>query len=112
MESSAARTASVRRPAAARVRWDRIARCTLLVVLFGVLLLYIGPARNYLSTYHQANSAKAQVAALQHENRRLRSEQRALRSPLAVARAARRLGMVKDGEKPFVVQGLPSAHRR
>jgi cell division protein FtsB len=111
MESSA-RTASVRRPAAARVRWDRIARCALLVVLFGVVLLYIGPARNYLSTYHQSKSAKAQVAELQRQNRRLHSEERALRSPLAVARAARRLGMVKNGEKPFVVQDLPSAHRR
>jgi cell division protein FtsB len=112
MESSA-RTATVsRRPAAARVRWDRIARCALLVVLCGVLLLYIGPARNYLSTYHQAQRARADVATLERQNRELRSEQRALRSPLAVARAARRLGMVKAGERSFVVQGLPSAHGR
>jgi cell division protein FtsB len=115
MESTARtpRTATARRrPAAARVRWDRIARCTLLVVLFGVLLLYIGPARNYLSTYHQAQHARAQVATLEQQNRQLRDEQRALRGPLAVSRAARRLGMVKAGERPFVVQGLPSSHGR
>jgi cell division protein FtsB len=102
----AARTATVRRPAAARVRWDRIARCTLLVVLVGVLFLYIGPARSYLSTYHRAQAARSQVAALERQNRSLKAERRALRSPLAVDRTARRLGMIKAGERPFVVRGL------
>jgi cell division protein FtsB len=89
------------------VRWDRIARCTLLIVLFGVLLLYVGPARSYLSTYHQSHQARSQVSALEKQNRTLRAERRALQRPLAVQRAARRLGMVKAGEQPFVVQGLP-----
>ena len=93
------------------VRWDRIARCTLLIVLFGVLLLYVGPARSYLSTYHQSQRARAQVATLERQNRQLQEERRALRSPLAVDRAARRLGMVRAGERPFVVQDLQSARR-
>jgi cell division protein FtsB len=95
-----------------RIRWDRIGRVTLLVVLLGVLLLYVGPARSYLSTYHQAQRERAQVAALERENHQLRAKRRALDSPLTVARAARRLGMVKAGERPYVVQGLPSAHGR
>jgi cell division protein FtsB len=94
------------------VRWDRIARCTLLIVLFGVLLLYVGPARSYLSTYHSSQQARSQVSALERQNRALRAERRALLRPLAVQRAARRLGMVKAGEQPFVVWGLPSARRR
>jgi cell division protein FtsB len=92
-----------------RVRWDRIARCALLVVLLGVLFLYIGPARTYLSTYHHAQAARAQVAVLERQNHVLKAERRALHSPLAVERAARRLGMIKAGERPFVVHGLPSA---
>jgi cell division protein FtsL len=89
------------------VRWDRIARCTLLIVLFGVLLLYVGPARSYLKTYHASQRAHAQVAALEQQNRDLRAERNTLKSPLAVQRAARRLGMVKSGERPFVIKGLP-----
>lgn len=97
---------------ATRVRWDRVARCALLIVLIGVVALYIGPARNYLSTFHQAQAARSKVSALARENVRLRAERRALENPLAVRRAARRLGMVKRGEVPFVVRGLPSQHRR
>ena len=89
------------------VRWDRIARCALLIVLFGVLLLYVGPARSYLSTYHQSQQARAQVSELRKQNRALRAERRALDRPLAVQRAARRLGMVKAGERAYVVGDLP-----
>jgi cell division protein FtsB len=113
MEHAARTTPASRRaarPPAARVRWDRIARCALLVVLLGVLFLYIGPARTYLSTYHHAQAARAQVAVLERQNHVLKAERRALRGPLAVERAARRLGMVKTGERPFVVHGLPSGH--
>jgi cell division protein FtsB len=108
--TSRGRPKTARFAAASRVRWDRIARCTLLIVLVGVVLLYVGPARSYFSTYHQAKAARSQVGSLERQNHLLRTEQKELRSPDAIARAARRLGMVKAGERPFVVRGLPSAH--
>ena len=56
----APRRAPVTRPKAARprvlpggargIRWDRVSRVALLVVLLGMLFLYIGPARSYWST--------------------------------------------------------------
>lgn len=100
-----------RGPLAARVRWDRVARCALLFVLVVVVALYIGPARSYLSTLHQAQAARAQVATLARQNERLRAQRHALESPLAVRQAARRLGLVRQGEVPFVVRGLPPARR-
>ena len=56
---------------------------------------------------HQAAGARADVQRLERENKRLRARRTALRDPVALEREARRLGMVRPGEKPFVVSGLP-----
>jgi cell division protein FtsB len=93
--------------AAARIRWDRIGRWALIGVFVGVLYLYIGPARTFVSTYLEAKQKRADVAALQAENRRLRARRAALTRPSAQEREARRLGMVRAGEKEYVVRGLP-----
>lgn len=102
---AAARTS---RPAVvARIRWDRLGRWALILVFLLVLYLYIGPARSWVSTYAQAKEKRADVAGLRAENRRLRARRAELRQPSALEREARRLGMVKAGEKAFVVQGIP-----
>ena len=54
----------------------------------------------------------AEIAALKAENRRLRERRRELRDPAALEREARRLGMVKAGEKSYVVEGIPRADIR
>lgn len=89
------------------VRWDRLGRVGLLVVLAGVLLLYVGPAHSYLQTWRESNAKRAQVQRLQAENVRLRARRRSLENPHALERSARRLGMVRPGERAFVVRGLP-----
>jgi cell division protein FtsB len=89
------------------VRWDRVGRVALLVVLLGVLLLYVGPAHSYLQTWKESKARRAQVQRLQAENVRLRTRRRSLENPHALERAARRLGMVRPGERAFVVRGLP-----
>ena len=89
-----------------RIRWDRLGRWALIGVFALVLYLYIGPAVNWVTTYRQAEAKRAEVAALHAENRRLLAEERKLRLPTALEAEARRLGLVKAGEKAFVIEGL------
>jgi cell division protein FtsB len=90
-----------------RIRWDRLGRWALLFVLVLVVYLYIGPARNWISTYAEAGNKRKEVAALQAENARLRARRADLERPSAVEREARRLGMVNAGERAYVIQSLP-----
>jgi cell division protein FtsB len=89
-----------------RIRWDRLGRWALIGVFAFVLYLYIGPAARWVTTYRQAKQKRADVAALHAENVKLRAQERELRSPSALDREARRLGMVKAGEKSYVIEGL------
>jgi cell division protein FtsB len=90
-----------------RIRWDRLGRWALIAVLGLVLYLYVGPAATWVSTYREAARKRADVAELKAANRRLRERRRVLRDPTALERQARRLGMVKAGEKSYVIEGLP-----
>ena len=90
----------------ARIRWDRLGRTALLLVLLGVLALYVGPLRSYVDTWRESKTRSAQVSELERENERLRKRAAELRNPRALEREARRLGMVKPGERAYVVEGL------
>jgi cell division protein FtsB len=90
-----------------RIRWDRIGRWALIGVFVGIVYLYVGPARSWLSSYAEAGERREDVAALQAEYRRLQARKRALSTPAALEREARGLGMVRAGERAYVVQGLP-----
>ena len=89
-----------------RIRWDRLGRWALIMVLGFVLYLYIGPAASWVSTYKEAKRKREEVAALKAENQRLRERRKELRDPASLEREARRLGMVKAGEKGYVIEGL------
>ncbi len=97
---------------ATRVRWDRLGRVALLLVLLGVIALYVNPLRSWWSTWHESNDRKAEVTALERENDRLRERRAQLRDPRALEREARKLGMVKPGERAYVVEGLPRGRGR
>ena len=92
---------------AAAIRWDRVSRVALLLVLVVLGYLYAGPAHSYWDTRHQAKLRRSEVAVLKRENERLRARREALRGPSALEREARRLGMVKPGERPYVLEHLP-----
>ena len=92
---------------AAAIRWDRVSRVALLIVLVVLVYLYAGPAHSYWDTMHEAKLRRAEVAVLKRENARLRARRDALRRAGALEREARRLGMVRPGERPYVVQHLP-----
>lgn len=95
------------RTQASGIRWDRVSRVGLLFVLAIILALYVGPARSYISTRHEAAQKRAMVQKLREENVRLKQRARSLRDPAALERDARRLGMVRPGDRAYVVKGLP-----
>ena len=94
-----------------RIRWDRLGRWALLFVLALVLYLYIGPTKNWVSTWREAGQKREEVADLRAENERLRARRDELRRESALEREARRLGMVKAGERAYIVEGLPKPSR-
>ena len=79
----------------------------LLVVLAVVLGLYVQQGLAYLSVRSQAHQQAAIVQQLARQNRQLEREQRSLNNPATIVLDARKLGMVKPGERPYVVTGLP-----
>ncbi len=101
-------------PAAPRthIRWDRLGRVALLIVLLGVLALYVNPLRSWWSTKQESAQRQGEVARLERENRELRERRAALKDPRQVEDEARRIGMVKPGERAFVVEGLPRTEGR
>ena len=88
------------------IRWDRLGRWALIGVFALVLYLYIGPALTWISTYKEAGRQREAVAKLKEENERLRERKATLSAPGAIEREARRLGMVKAGERAYIVEGL------
>ena len=91
-----------------RVRWDRVGRVSLLVVLCVVAGLYVQQALAYLAVRSQATHQRAIVHQLRRDNASLRAQQRSLNDPATILRDARALGMVRPGEHPYEVTGLPS----
>src|SRR3954470_16890438 len=94
--SSAARRASARPPAASalgaaalRVRWDRVGRVALLLLLVGVALAYVGPAHSLLSTWRESNAKQAQVQTLEREHEALVRRAKDLRDSQTVEAEAR-----------------------
>jgi cell division protein FtsB len=90
------------------VRWDRVGRTGLLIVLAVVAALYLQQAIEYFSTRSAATAQRATAVRLAHENAVLQREQQQLSDPATIKRDARKLGMVGSGERAYVVIGLPN----
>jgi len=89
------------------IRLDRITRLAFLVVILGVVGLYVGPLHSYVTARQEAGERRAQVEELRKENRELRARRAALNDPGALEQEARKLGMVRPGERAYVVRDLP-----
>lgn len=90
-----------------RVRWDRAGRVALLVVIAVVIGIYAQRTLAYLSASAQASRQQAVVTRLEHQNAALSRQQRALNQPATIVRDARALGMVRPGERSYVLTGHP-----
>jgi cell division protein FtsB len=103
-----------RRRARRRLRSRIVVRWLALGVTILVALLYIGPLRSYLETRAALEDRRAEVQGLRRERERLERQLTASTSPEALLYEARRLGFVKEGERLFIVKGIPKwrAHKR
>ena len=110
------RTATRRRPAArkrrpaahsgpSRIKWDRVGRVALTLVLAAVLYSYLNPSIDFFKAYTGTTAAKAKLHELLKENRRLHNRIQSSEDPLVVNREARAQGMVAEGETPVVIRG-------
>jgi cell division protein FtsB len=89
------------------IRWDRLGRLALLGTLIVILFLYLSPAKQWWQQSRTAAAQREELEELGEENRKLKRRVRALRDPGALEREARRLGMVRQGERAYVIKGLP-----
>ena len=86
-------------------------RPTRLLALGGVLLVafvYWKPAHAYLRTKHTLDTRQADVRALRAEKTRLEKRLAQAGTRQQLVREARRLGLVKPGERLFIVRGIPA----
>jgi len=95
-----------RRTGPSRIRWDKLGRIALVLVLFFVLVSYLNPIVNLMQAWQGSKSSDAELAQLKKERIELRNQLREVSSPAALEREARRLGMIKPGEHAYIVHGL------
>jgi hypothetical protein len=115
-QAGRSRSAPRRRPAArkarpaarsgpSRIKWDRVGRVALTLVLVAVLYSYLGPSVDFVKTYTGTTAAKAKLHDLQKQDRRLHNRIQSADDPLVVDREARAQGMIAEGETPVVIRG-------
>jgi cell division protein FtsB len=108
-------TRAAARPRAAKK--TRPARTTLLLrwCIVGVLLfvgfLYYQPLSSYFQTRATLNDRTAEVERLRSERQRLQRRLADSETTTALAREARRLRLVRPGERIFIVKGVEQWRR-
>ena len=91
-----------RRPArsALALRWLGVA------VLVAIALSYIHPLRSYEAARSRAEGRRADLAALERENAQLERRLALSGNDTFVEREARRIGLVRPGERLYIVKGV------
>ncbi|HVD49967.1 MAG TPA: septum formation initiator family protein [Gaiellaceae bacterium] len=91
-----------RKPARSRyvLRWIAVGA----IVLVG--LLYARPLKSYLQAKHDLAKRTADVRTLKAERRELQHRLAETSTGEALTRQARQLGLVRPGEKLFIVKGI------
>jgi cell division protein FtsB len=97
-------TARTARRNPSRIRWDKLGRVVLVLVLLLVLASYINPIVNFVDAWRDSRAERAQLQQLQQQNQELHSKAGALSGPDSAEREARRLGMVAGDERSFVIK--------
>jgi cell division protein FtsB len=97
---AAARTRA--RPAGGTsIQWHKVGRLALLFTLFVIVLLYIRPVAHWVQQRSTAAHSQSDLRALQKEHDRLEGRLRQLTGTGAIEREARKMGMVRRGERPY-----------
>ena len=81
-------------------------RAGLLLTAVFVCYLYYQPLATYVRTRSTLNERSAEVEALREERGRLRARLARSSTTEALAREARRMNLVRPGERLFIVKGI------
>lgn len=76
-----------------------------------IALLYYRPLHTYVDTRHALADRAADVRQLRSERRKLERQLAEAATDSALARQARRIGLVKRGERLFIVKGVEAWKR-
>ena len=79
----------------------------LVIGLFVVLVSYLNPLVNFIDAWRDSKAGKEQLAELQREHAELERKSAEASDPTVLEREARRLGMIRSGERAYVIRGLP-----
>jgi hypothetical protein len=93
--------------AVARVRWEQLGRLAMLAVMVALAYLYLSAGVRMFSTWRQARHDQSAVGVMEAEHRRLTGQHDLLSDPETVEGEARRMGMARNGERQYVLSGLP-----
>lgn len=103
--SSRARVAhkSAGTPIRRGIRWERLPRNWLIAIVLIMAFLYIPPLHSYWEQRKETTAAKVTLQELGKQNRELKARSKALKRNSTIEMEARKLGMVKADERPFVI---------
>ena len=88
-------------------RW----RLVLVAAVALMAFFYYRPLRAYFDTRHALHERRSEVQGLQAQKRRLRQRLAVSTSPAELELEARRLALVKPGERLFIVKGIAQWRR-
>ena len=96
-----------RRSASRRPRRRSLALRWLAVIgLAAIAAAYVHPVRAYLSARETVAERKAEIASLERQQETLEYKIESSRTSAFVEREARKLGLVRPGERLFIVTGV------
>ena len=95
----------------ARKRRRRLGRWLAVGAIALVALLYYRPVKTYLETRAELEARRAEVRALEQRRRALELRLERTGRGDELVRQARRLGLVKPGERLFIVKGVATWRR-
>jgi cell division protein FtsB len=101
-----------KRRAARPRRRTPILRWAALATLAIVALLYYRPLKSYVETRSALHDRQAEVRELRAKRNQLARRLEEADTPEALARRARKLGLVKPGEQLFIVKGIEEWRRK
>ncbi len=96
-----------RRPSLSRLALRWLGLAVVLVITLG----YVQPLRAYLDARDEVAVRQADIAVLDGERQRLERRLEFTGTDAFIEREARRLGLVRPGERLFIVKGVESAKK-
>lgn len=86
----------------------RLGRVALILLLLLMASSYVRPALDWVNARGTAAQQEQRLVKLQASEKQLKADKVRLSTARGMAVEARRLGMVREGERAYVVRGLPN----